>query len=78
MLQGRERPGAGGSRCQGQDLPDEASLVLDFWAVLLGLESPGLILGNCERPEVPEDWEKINVGLPIFAKKGRKIDSGHF
>lgn len=58
-------------------MPDGASLVLDF-RLLLGLEhafmeSSAIILGNHKGPKVPEDQERINVVLPIFAKKGERV-----
>lgn len=84
-LQGQTQAQGGRRSCQGQNLPDGASLVLDF-RLLLGLkyafmEPPAIIFGNHKRPKVPEDEKRINVVLPIFAKGkrwGRKIDSGHF
>lgn len=54
-----------------------SGLVLDF-RVLLGpehafVEPPATILGNYKRPNVPEEWERINVALPIFAKRGERL-----
>lgn len=71
---GGHRP-AGGGGCQGRACP-RSSLGLDF-RVLLGLERalaepPAIILGNYKRPEVPGDWERINLVLSISAKRGER------
>lgn len=58
-------------------MPDGTSLVLDF-RLLLGperafMEPRAIIFGNHKRLKVPEDEERINVVLPIFAKRGGRL-----
>lgn len=64
-------------RLSGPGFARRSDLVLDF-RVLLGLEHafvepPAIIFGNDKRPALPEDWERINVVLPIFAKRGERL-----
>lgn len=74
--QRRTQARAGGGGCQARICQEEqpgAGL-----EILLGLEHAfmepsAVILGNYKRPKVPEDCERINIVLPIFANRGERL-----